>query len=195
MVFHPLLADVAGASINVDAAAAPLRQMLPGVECRTERVQRIDLHQSSEIEFTEDNGNLSRLQYDHVVIACGAESNLGIIPGMSEHAFAFKVMSDAIYLRQHIVQQMEHAEAASDPDRRRWLLNFIIVGAGFSGTEVAGEVNELVRSSTRFYRNFREEDVVVTMVHSQDQILPEVVPTSSGNSPKRRWKKRALPCS
>ena len=43
MVFHPLLADAAGASINVDSAAAPLRQMLPGVGCRTERVQRINL--------------------------------------------------------------------------------------------------------------------------------------------------------
>src|SRR4029077_15463350 len=81
MVFHPLLADVAGASINVDAAAAPLRQMLPGGECRTARVQSIDLH-SSDITFSEDNGNLSPLHYDHVVIACGAESNLGIIPGM-----------------------------------------------------------------------------------------------------------------
>src|SRR5258708_37860905 len=176
MVFHPLLADVAGASINADAAAAPLRQILPGVGFRTERVQRIDLS-SSEIEFDDGNGALTRLHYDHVVIACGAESNLGIIPGMSEHAFAFKVMRDALDLRQHIVQQMEYAEAASDPDRRRWHLNFIIVGAGFSGTEVAGEVNELVRSSRRFYRNFREEDIVVTMVHSQDQILPEVVPT------------------
>src|SRR5712692_6851716 len=175
MVFHPLLADVAGASINVDAAAAPLRQMLPGVECRTERVQRIDLR-TSEIEFDDGNGALTRLHYDHVVVACGAESNLGIIPGMSDHAFAFKVMRDAIDLRQHIVRQMEYAEAASDPDRRRWHLSFIIVGAGFSGTEVAGEINELVRSSTRFYRNFRKDDVVVTLVHSQDQILPEVAP-------------------
>jgi NADH dehydrogenase len=175
MVFHPLLADVAGASINADAAAAPLRQMLPGVGCRTERVQRIDLS-SSEIEFEDGNGALARLHYDHVVIACGAESNLGIIPGMSDHAFAFKVMRDAIDLRQHIVRQMESAEAASDPDRRRWHLSFIIVGAGFSGTEVAGEINELVRSSTRFYRNFRKDDVVVTLVHSQDQILPEVAP-------------------
>jgi NADH dehydrogenase len=50
------------------------------------------------------------------------------------------------------------------------------VGAGFSGVEVAGEINELVRSSTRFYRNFRKDDVVVTLVHSQDQILPEVAP-------------------
>jgi NADH:ubiquinone reductase (H+-translocating) len=176
MVFHPLLADVAGASINADAAAAPLRQMLPGVGCRTERVERIDLA-SSEIEFADGNGAVNRLQYDHVVIACGAESNLGIIPGMTEHAFAFKVMRDAIDLRQHVVRQMENAEAETDLERRRWHLSFVIVGAGFSGVEVAGEVNELVRSSTRFYRNFRKEDVTVTLVHSQDQILPEVAPT------------------
>jgi NADH dehydrogenase len=95
---------------------------------------------------------------------------------MSEHAFAFKVMSDAIDLRQQIVRQMESAEATTDPDLRRWHLSFVIVGAGFSGVEVAGEINELVRSSTRFYRNFRKEDVVVSLVHSQDQILPEVAP-------------------
>jgi NADH dehydrogenase len=175
MVFHPLLADVAGASINPDAAAAPLRQMLRGVECRTERVQRIDLS-SSEIEFDDGNGTLTRLPYDHVVVACGAESNLGIIPGMTDQAFAFKVMRDAIELRQQIVRQMECAEAATDPNLRRWHLSFIIVGAGFSGVEVAGEINELVRSSTRFYQNFRKEDVVVSLVHSQDQILPEVAP-------------------
>lgn len=175
LVFHPLLADVAGSSINADAAAAPLRQMLPDVECRTERVQRINL-QSSEIEFDDGTGTLSRLQYDHVVIACGAESNLGIIPGMTDHAFGFKVMRDAIDLRQHIVHQMEHAEAAADSDRRRWHLSFIIVGAGFSGVELAGEINELVRSSSRFYRNFRREDVTVAVVHSQAQILPEVAP-------------------
>jgi NADH dehydrogenase len=149
--------------------------MLPGVECRTERVQRIDLS-SSEIEFDDGKGALTPFHYDHVVIACGAESNLGIIPGMSEHAFAFKVMSDAIDLRQQIVRQMESAEATTDPDLRRWHLSFVIVGAGFSGVEVAGEINELVRSSTRFYRNFRKEDVVVSLVHSQDQILPEVAP-------------------
>src|SRR5580698_240846 len=176
MVFHPLLADVAGASINGDAAATPLRQMLPGVGCRTERVQRIDLP-SSEIEFDDGRGVLQRLHYDHVVIACGAESNLSIIPGMTEHAFGFKVMRDAIDLRQHIVRQMEQAEASGDPDQRRAHLSFIVVGAGFSGVEVAGEINELVRSSTRFYRNFKKADDVVTLVHSQDHSLPEEAPT------------------
>jgi NADH:ubiquinone reductase (H+-translocating) len=176
MVFHPLLADVAGASINVDAAATPLRQMLPKVGCRTEHIQRIDLA-ASEIAFDDGSGALNRLHYDHVVIACGAESNLNIIPGMTEHAFAFKVMRDATDLRQHIVSQMEQAEGAQDPQRRRWHLSFIIVGAGFSGVEVAGEINELVRSSTRFYHNFRKDDVVVSLIHPQDHILPEVAPT------------------
>jgi NADH:quinone reductase (non-electrogenic) len=176
MVFHPLLADVAGASINADAAATPLRQMLPKVGCRTERVHRIDLA-ASEIAFDDGSGALNRLHYDHVVIACGAESNLSIIPGMTEHAFAFKVMRDAIDLRQHIVSQMEQAEATSDPQRRRWHLSFIIVGAGFSGVEVAGEINELVRGSTRFYHNFHKDDVVVSLVHPKDHILPEVAPT------------------
>ena len=173
MVFHPLLADVAGASINGDAAATPLRQMLPGVSCRTERVQQIDLA-ASEIAFDNGNGVLNRLQFDHVVIACGAESNLGIIPGMTEYAFAFKVMRDAIDLRQHVVRQMELAEATGDPEHRRRHLSFIVVGAGFSGVEVAGELNELVRSSTRFYRCFKKEDVTVTMVHPHDVILPEL---------------------
>ena len=51
------------------------------------------------------------------------------------------------------------------------------MGAGFSGVEVAGEINELVRSSTRFYHNFKKEDVVVSLVHPKDHILPEVAPT------------------
>jgi NADH:ubiquinone reductase (H+-translocating) len=96
---------------------------------------------------------------------------------MTEHAFPFKVMRDAIDLRQHIVRRMEQAEATRDPEQRRWHLNFIIVGAGFSGVEVGGEINELVRSSTRFYHNFRKEDVVVSLVHPKDHILPEVAPT------------------
>jgi NADH:quinone reductase (non-electrogenic) len=190
MVFHPLLADVAGASINPDAAATPLRQMLPGVACRTERVQRIDLA-NSQIEFDDGTGVLSRMPYDHVVIACGAESNLSIIPGMNEQAFGFKVIRDAVDLRQHIVRQMEQAEAATDPEQRRWNLSFIVVGAGFSGVEVAGEMNELVRSSTRFYRNFRKQDVTVSLVHTRDVILPEVA-RSLGEFARKKMEKAGI---
>jgi len=176
MVFHPLLADVAGASIHPDSAAATIRQMLPGVECSTETVERIDIR-DGQIEFQNEQGQLERTNYDHLVIACGAESNLGIIPGMSDHAFPFKTMKDAVALRSHIIDQLEKAEVCSDPERRKFYLSFVIIGGGFSGVELAGEVNDLIRDSTRFYRNFTEADISVILVHSKDQVLPEVSPT------------------
>src|SRR5262245_51633404 len=63
MVFHPLLPEVAGASLNPDAVAAPLRQMLSGVRCRTETVRNIDLKQQV-IEFDAPDGHIGALPYD-----------------------------------------------------------------------------------------------------------------------------------
>ena len=53
-------------------------------------------------------------------------------------------------------------------------MSFIIVGGGYSGVEVAGEINDLVRGSARFFRNFTEKDVQVHLLHSRDQVLPEI---------------------
>jgi NADH dehydrogenase len=176
MVFYPLLAEVAAATIGPDAVTAPLRQMLPGVHCRTEEVRRIDLP-SSEAEYESYDGRLRRMPFDQAVIACGAAVNLALVPGMAEHAFPLKSMGDAMALRFHVMEQLEKAEVCDDPERRRWYLSFVVVGGGFSGVEVAGELNDLVRDSTRFYRNFSRGDVTVTLVHSRGQILPEVSPS------------------
>jgi len=176
MVFHPLLADVAGASIHPDSAAATLRQMLPGVECRTESIHLVDTT-AAQIEYQNDQGQSERTNYDHLVLACGADSNLGVIPGMSDHAFPFKTMGDAVRLRLHIIQQLEKAEASGSPERRKFYLSFVIIGGGFSGVELAGEINDLIRESTRFYRNFAEDDIKIILVHSGNQVLPEVSPS------------------
>ncbi|HET6675849.1 MAG TPA: FAD-dependent oxidoreductase [Nitrospiraceae bacterium] len=176
MVFYPLLAEVAAATIGPDAVTAPLRQMLPGVHCRTEEIRRID-PAASEVEYESYNGRLRRMTFDQAVIACGAAVNLTLVPGMAEHAFPLKSMGDAMSLRFHVMEQLEKAEVCDDPERRRWYLSFVVVGGGFSGVEVAGELNDLVRDSTRFYRNFAREDVTVTLIHSRGQILPEVSPS------------------
>jgi NADH dehydrogenase len=176
MVFHPLLADVAGGSIHPDSAAETLRQMLPGVECRSEDINRVDLA-SSQIEYQNDQGQIEQAGYGHLVIACGADSSLAVIPGMSDHAFPFKTMRDAVHLRAHIIRQLEKAEACTNPERRKFYLSFVIIGGGFSGVELAGEINDLIRDSTRFYRNFTEKEIKITLVHSGNQILPEVSPT------------------
>jgi NADH dehydrogenase len=173
MVFHPLLPEVAGASLNPDAVAAPLRQMLHGVACRTETVRAIDLTRQL-IEYDAHDGHTGALSYDHLVLACGRSVNLGAVPGMSDHAFPLKTVGDAMALRAHVIQQLENAEVCSDPAQRRWYLSFVVVGGGFSGVEVAGEINDLVRHSCRFYPNIAPAEISVTLVHSGDHILPEL---------------------
>lgn len=173
MVFHPLLAEVVGASLNPEDVAAPLRQMLPGVRCRTEEVLGIDLANST-IRYEGHDGGARTLSYDHVVIATGGSVNLSMIPGMNDHAFPMKTIGDAIALRAHVMQQLEKAEVCDDEAKRRWYLSFAIVGGGYSGVEVAGEINDLVQSSRRYFPNIRASEISVKIIHSQAQILPEI---------------------
>lgn len=175
LVFSPLLADAVGSSLNLQDVIVPLRQLLPGVICRTEEVRHVDLA-ASEVEFESHDGLPRRMRYDHVVLACGSVANLNVVPGMADHAFPLKTVGDAAVLRTQVLQQLERAEVCEDEARRRWLCSFIVVGGGYSGVEAAGEINDLVRGSLRFFRNIRPEDVAVTLLHSRDQILPEISP-------------------
>jgi NADH dehydrogenase len=129
MVFYPLLAQVAGATINPGAVTVPLRQMLSVVRCRTEEVRQIDLT-SSEVEYEGYNGHVNRMPFDHAVIACGASVNLTMVPGMADQAFPLKTVGDAMALRFHVTDQLEKAEVCDDPERRRWYLSFVVVGGG-----------------------------------------------------------------
>jgi NADH dehydrogenase len=176
MVFHPLLPEVAGGSINPDAVGASLRQMLRSVRCRTEAVTNIDLAGRA-VEYHTHEGHINQLPFDHVVIACGRSVNLGIVPGMADHAFPLKTVGDAMTLRAHVLQQLEKADVCDDMERRRWYLSFVIVGGGFSGVEAAGEINDLVRGSRRFFSRFTEDEISVTLIHAGDQILPEISPS------------------
>src|SRR6267154_2687445 len=171
MVFSPLLAEAVGSSVSPLDVVVPLRQLLPRVFCRTEEVKSIDLRRS-ELEYESEECQLYRMHYDHLVLACGSAANLHVVPGMADYAFPLKNIADAIALRSHIMEEMEKAEVCSNLELRRLHLTFIVVGGGYSGVEVAGEINELVRSSTRYFKNVRAKDVKVILIHSRSQILP-----------------------
>ncbi|MBX9665989.1 MAG: FAD-dependent oxidoreductase [Candidatus Obscuribacterales bacterium] len=173
MVFHPLLAEVVSAAVQPKDVGAPLRQLLKDVRCRTEDVTGIDLDKK-QVFYEAYDGQIRSMNFDHCVLTCGNTVNLSLVPGMDEHAFPLKTIGDALALQSHLMEQMEKAEVCEDPSRRAWYLSFVIVGAGFSGVEVAGEINDLVRSSRKFFRNIKEDEIKVTVVHSGAQILPEV---------------------
>lgn len=175
LVFSPLLADAVGSSLSLDDVIVPLRQLLPGVQCRTEEVRNVNL-EASRIEHDGYDGLPRTLSYDQIVIASGNVSNLNVVPGMADHAFPLKTVGDAAVLRTHILQQLEKAEVCDDAEKRRWFLSFIVVGGGYSGVETAGEINDLVRSSRKFFANIRDDEISVTLIHSRDQLLPEISP-------------------
>lgn len=173
MVFHPLLAEVASAAVQPKDVAAPLRQLLRGVKCRTEEVLSIDIANKL-IEYEGYDGKRRQMEYDHVVISCGNTANLSLIPGMDDHAFGLKTVGDALALQAHIMEMLEKAEVCEDEAMKRFYLSFVVVGGGFSGVEVAGEINDLVRKSRKFFPTIGEKDITVIIVHSGEHILPEV---------------------
>lgn len=175
MVFQPLLPDVAGSSLNPRAVAPPLRLLLPRARCRNEDVLELDLARGELVHESHD-GTPRRMRWDHLVIACGNVVNLNLLPGMADHALPLKTIGDAIAMRAHVMQQLEKADLAETAEQRRFYLTFVIVGGGFSGVEVAGELNDLVRSALKHYRDIAREDVQVTLLHGLPEILPEMSP-------------------
>ena len=79
------------------------------------------------------------LEYDRLVIAAGGTDKLLPIPGVAEHAHGFRDIPEALYLRDHITRQIELADACDDAAERDARCTFVVVGAGYTGTEVAAQ--------------------------------------------------------
>jgi NADH dehydrogenase len=92
------------------------------------------------------------IRYDQLLLACGANANLDIVPGMASYALPLKTLGDALFLRNQIIVRLEQAELQADTRQRRWLTTFIIVGGGFSGVELAGELADFLHASLRYYK-------------------------------------------
>jgi NADH dehydrogenase len=173
LVFTPLLGNVVGSSINPMHVVWPIRQMVPQVNCRTAAVTGLDLERKEVLYQTATN-QPARQPFEHLVLACGTMVNLGIVPGMAAHGWPLKSMGDALVLRNHLISLLEKAQVEPNPDARRRMLSVVVVGGGFSGVEVAGEIHDLLAASCRYYSAVPPSEVRVTLLHSRDRILPEL---------------------
>ena len=171
ITYHPLLAEVVGASMLPGHVVAPIRQMVKPTRFSMADVTEIDFDRRELRYLGEDSGVIP---YDQLVLACGMTINLDVLPGMAEHSLPLKTAGDGLFLRNRILVRMEGAEMQGAPVRRRWLTTFIVVGGGFSGVEVAGEISDFLRSSLRYYPKIDGQDCRVILLHGGDRILPEL---------------------
>src|SRR5262245_4325735 len=188
--YTPLLAEVVGASIEATHVVAPVRQFARHVTCRTAIVTAIDLARR-EVTYQLGDGLSATQKYGHLVLACGSVTHLDVMPGMAAHGKPLKTLGDALLLRNHVIGMLEQAEAEPDPERRKNLVTFVVVGGGFSGVEVAGEVFDLVSTSRKYYRSLRQTPPRVVLVHSRDHLLPEM-PIKLGDFAQRKMTARGI---
>jgi NADH dehydrogenase len=134
--FNPMLAEVVGAGIFPEHVIAPVREMIRGTQFIMARVVRVDVTQR--VLSCETLAGVQDIAYDHLVLACGQRANMDIVPGMAEHALPLKLVGDAMFIRNRILQRLATIEITADQDQRRRTGHFVVVGGGFSGVEVAG---------------------------------------------------------
>jgi len=175
LLFTPMLAEVAGGSLEPIHICTPLRTSLRRTHVVYGQVEHIDLEQKRLLLAPEaPSSHQSEVVFDHLVLAVGSVSNYLGVPGVEETAFDFKSLTDAIRIRGHVLDLLELADREPDPAKRRAMLTFVVAGAGFAGAEVAGALNDFVRGALFFYPNLAPDDVQVLVVHSRDHILPEL---------------------
>ncbi len=174
LLFTPMLAEVAGSSLDPAHISPSLRTSLHRTEFMRGRVQAIDLDRRVVSVGDPVTSAARELPYDHLVLALGAVSNYLGMANVEKQAFDFKSLLDAIRIRNHIIEMFERADREPDPSLRAPLLTFVIAGGGFAGVELAGAINDFTHGILADYPNLRPEEVCTVLVHSRDRILPEL---------------------
>ena len=177
LLFTPMLAEVAGSSLEPSHISTPLRTSLHRTEFIRARVTGVDLeNRKVKLDAGATGGESceSELSYDHIVFALGAVSNYLGLSNVQRLAFDFKSLIDAIRIRNHVIEMFERADRERDPEARQALLTFVVAGGGFAGAELAGALNDFSRGILADYPNLRNGEVRVVLAHSRDRILPEL---------------------
>jgi NADH dehydrogenase len=170
-LFQPLLYQVATTALSPSEIAWPIRELLrrdDDVSTLLGKVVGID--REKRLVHLEDGASLP---YESLIIATGARHGYFGHDEWARHAPGLKTLEDATAIRRRLLLAFERAERESDPERRRALLTFVIVGAGPTGVELAGAIVELAREMLREdFRAIRNETARVMLLEAGDRVLP-----------------------
>jgi NADH dehydrogenase len=173
MLYTPLLPGAAAGTLEPRHVVVPLREHLSRTDLLLGRVTDADPDRR-EVSVTTAEGEERTLAYDHVIVAVGSISRALPIPGLKEHAVGLKTLSDAIALRNQIVQSLERAESVDDEAARRALLTYVFVGAGYAGLEGLAELQDFAADVVDLYPRSRVQGLRFILVEARDRVMPEI---------------------
>jgi NADH dehydrogenase len=180
-LFQPLLYQVATAGLAAPAVSAPIRHILR----RQMRQGRLTVLQAEATgvdpavrQVQLDDG--STLPYDHLIVAAGAANSWFGHDDWARHAPGLKTLADAFDIRARVIGAFEQAERCSDAAARQAWLNFVVIGAGPTGVELAGTLVEIARHTLPDeFRHIDSRRARVCLVEGADRVLGAFDPPAS----------------
>jgi NADH dehydrogenase len=172
MLYTPMLPEAASGTLEPRHTVVPLRVMCPHSDLLLGNLQSVDVEAQTATIATEEGEVV--VAWQQLVLALGAIPRVVAVPGLAEHGLSFKSLPDAINLRNHVLRQLEAADAASDDAVRRAHLSFVFVGAGYAGVEALAELSDLVADAMRYYPRLRDVPQRWVIVDAAPKILPEI---------------------
>jgi NADH dehydrogenase len=171
-LFTPMLAEIVSSQIDTSHAINPIRRMFRRTRFIEGIAISLDLAGRS-VRVRHPNGDEREYRYDHLVLALGAQTGYFGMKDVEEHAYTAKTLADAIRLRNRIIALLEVAEIEREPRARAETLTAVITGGGFTGVEMAGEINDLFRSAAKSYPSIEQSEIRVILLEARERILPE----------------------
>lgn len=174
LLFTPMLPEVVSSSIEAEHIVSPLRAFFRRVKVQNSQVTSIDLEKRVVVASHCAKCGAHELGFDHLVLALGSTTHFHGLPGAAEYAQPMKTLSDAMALRNHVIDLFEHADMEADPAVLRSMLTFVVAGGGFAGAETAAELHDFAETARRFYSSIQSNDLRILLVHSGSRIMPEI---------------------
>jgi NADH dehydrogenase len=173
MLYTPFLPEAAAGTLEPRHVVTPLREILKRTNLRLGAITGHD-PAARTVTLRDHDGNEEELPYDQLLLALGSVSRLLPVPGLGEHAIGFKSLADAIWLRNHVVETLEEANATEDPARQDELLTYVFVGGGYAGLEALAELQDFAVDAMDAYPRARLHGMRWILVEATDRVLPEV---------------------
>jgi len=175
LLYTPLLPEAAAGTLEPRHVVTPLRDILQRTYLRLGAVTGHDPARHV-VELTTHEGEVEELHYDQLLLALGSVSRSLPIPGLDQHAIGFKSLADAIWLRNHLIETLEAANASEDSARRAELLTYVFVGGGYAGLEALAELQDFAADAMASYPRARLQGMRWVLVEAADRVLPEIDP-------------------
>jgi NADH:ubiquinone reductase (H+-translocating) len=172
-LYTPFLPEAAAGTLEPRHVVTPLREILKRTYLRLGSIVGHD-PDAKTVELRAKYGEVATIPYDQLLLALGSVSRVLPVPGLAEYAVGFKDLADAIYLRNHVVETLEGANATEDPARRDQLLTYVFVGGGYAGLEALAELQDFAADAIENYPRARLHGMRWVLVEAADRVLPEI---------------------